>query len=91
MAGMAGGRGVRLTSSSPHALSGSSPGPDHPTPPSSLLYFSDEVTSWVRHPECWRHSIYSLYIPWGIQWEVGDFPDPSYLPNGGERRAWMTG
>lgn len=70
---------------------GSFPGSDHPTPPSWLLCFSDEVTNWVRHPECWRHSIYCLYIPWGIRREVGDFPDPSYLPNGGERRAWMTG
>lgn len=88
---LAGGRWVRLASSSLCAWSWSFPGPDHPTPPSWLLCFSDEVMSWMRHPECWRHSIYCLYIPWGIRWEVGDFPDPSYLPNGAERRAWMTG
>lgn len=80
-----------LTSTSGCASTWLLPGPEPSLPTSSRLCVTDDITSWVRD-RCWRQSMYFLYTPQGIQWEVGDFqPDPTYVPNRGETRVWITG
>lgn len=97
MGTQAGGMGNRnkamLISTSPCALPWLLLGPEPSSPTSSQLYFTDEITNWLREGYGMLEDFQSFpCTSQGIQWEVGDFqPDPSYLPNGGERRDWIIG